>query len=81
MLFARYVKYKLHQPDHTFHTPTQPLKYTRKIYTHIQEYMGMGANGKFYNTKKLIWVCKKKGLKYFNVLTPEVYIGKGRLEN
>ena len=27
VLFARYVKYKLHhETDHTFHTPTQPLK-------------------------------------------------------
>ena len=48
MLLAGCVKYKLHhEPDHTCHTPTQPLKYTRKTYTHRQEYMGMGANGNF----------------------------------
>ena len=36
----------MNQTPH-FHTATQPLKYTRKIYTHRQEYMGMGSIGKF----------------------------------
>ena len=40
----------MNQTTH-FHTQTQILKYTRKnIYTQIQENMGTGANGKFYNT-------------------------------
>ena len=37
----------------------QPLKYTRKIYTQIQENMGMGLTGIFIIDKKyIILVCK-----------------------
>ena len=39
-------KYTINNPPTQtthFHTPTQPLKYARKIYTHRQENMGTGV--------------------------------------
>ena len=57
VLFEGYVKYILHhEPDHTFHTPTQTLKYTRKN-IHTQKNIGTGSKGQFYNILKIyIWL-------------------------
>ena len=44
------------KPDHTFHTPTQTFKYIRQIYTQVQENMGMGSSGNFYNRLKIYYL-------------------------